>query len=273
MKTVLITGNSGYIGSHLSKNLEGKYRLIGLDLVNPKAIVTDHIIADIRNLDQISYNIDTVIHLAAKVKVNESIVDPINYYSTNLVGTINLLHKVKFKNFIFASTGSANYCNNPYGISKRAAEDCVEQFCHQHKKSWTIFRFYNVIGSNGFAPTNPDGLFFNLIQAIDNKKFTIFGHDYKTKDGTAERDYVHVDEICRAIEMAIEQPANNLENLGHGKGYTVQEIVDTFKKVNNVNFNILLGPRRSGDLESSVLDNPSKYLPNLYNIDDLLQLR
>lgn len=272
MKTILITGNSGYIGSHLSKHLAGKYRLLGLDLVYPKAIVVDHIIADIRQLHHISYEIDTVVHLAAKVKVNESVLEPLNYYSTNLNGTTNILNRVKFKNFVFASTGSAEYCNNPYGISKRAAEDCVKQFCTQYNIPWTIFRFYNVIGTKGFSPTNPDGLFFNLIKAKDSGQFTIFGNDYNTRDGTAERDYVHVEEICHAIEMAIEQPANNLENLGHGQGYTVQEMVDVFKKVNQVDFKVLSGLRRPGDLERSVLDSPSKYLPNLYSMNNLLQL-
>lgn len=273
MKTILITGNSGYIGSHLTKCLSQEFKIIGLDLAQPKAKVWEHFNSDIRNFVGLpKYEIDTVIHLAARVKVNESVLDPINYYSTNLNGTLNLLEKVKCNNFIFASTGSAEYCNNPYGVSKRAAEDCVKQFCQTHNIPFTIFRFYNVIGSSGFSPTNPDGLFYNLIKAVDIGKFTIFGYDYNTEDGTAVRDYVHVDEICSAIINAIDAPALTTENLGHGKGYTVKQIAELFQEINNVKFTINYGPRRAGDLERSVLDNPSLYLPKTYSIQNLLHI-
>lgn len=272
MKRILITGNSGYIGSHLSQRLAKKYEVLGLDIVYPKTLIRDHILADVRKVYEISYHFDTVIHLAALVKVNESVEQPFRYFDTNLNGSVHLLNKVKFNNFVFASTGTAEYCNNPYGVSKRAAEDCIRQYCIEHKIPWTIFRFYNVIGTNGFSPTNPDGLFYNLIKAKQTGRFTIFGSDYNTRDGTAERDYVHVEEICTAIETAIENPANSLENLGHGQGYTVKEMVDIFKKVNQVQFDIDFGPRRQGDLERSVLSKPSTYLPNLYDINNLLQL-
>lgn len=274
MKNILITGNSGYIGSHLSNRLKSKYRVIGLDLVKPQVTINDHIIGDIRQIKAWTMEIDTVIHLAALVKVNESVINPLNYYSTNLNGTTNLLHKMQgtIKNFIFASTGSAEYCNNPYGVSKRAAEDCIKEFCGMAKINYTSFRFYNVIGSSGFPPTNPDGLFYNLLKAKQRGVFTVFGNDYNTKDGTAERDYVHVDEICAAIETAIDQPANGIENLGHGKGHTVNEIIDLFKQVNRCNFDVLYGPRRNGDLERSVLDNPSTYLQNLYTMEELVKI-
>lgn len=271
-KNILITGNSGYIGSHLSQRLKLNYNVYGLDIVKPKCQVTDHIICDIRQIQNFTQDIDTIIHLAALVKVNESVGSPLNYYSTNLNGTTNLLHKITCKNFIFASTGSAEYCNNPYGVSKRAAEDCIQQLCNLKDIPFTIFRFYNVIGSNGYEPTNPDGLFYNLLRARQRGLFTIFGSDYNTRDGTAERDYVHVEEICAAIETAIERPANKIENLGHGKGYTVQEIVELFKQSNKMDFDILYGTRRPGDLERSVLENPSNYLPNLYGMQELVKI-
>ena len=274
MKTILITGNSGYIGSHLTNLLNQKYNVIGLDLIPNKANVTEQLICDIRNVPDLDLEFDAVIHLAALVKVNESVINPIQYYATNLNGTINLLHKIKNKttNFIFASTGSAEYCNNPYGVSKKAAEDCVKQFCNDNNVNFTTFRFYNVIGSSGFSPTNPDGLFYNLLQAKSRGVFTIFGNDYSTKDGTAVRDYVHVDEICKAIEKAINTPANKIENLGHGQGHTVKEIVTLFQKHNNCEFDVKYGARRLGDLERSVLDNPSLYLDNIYGIEELVKI-
>ena len=137
---------------------------------------------------------DAVIHLAARVRVNESQQMPIQYYITNLNGTMNVLAKIKTKNFIFASTGVAEYCYDPYGTSKKAAEDCVIEYCMRHNvQPFTIFRFYNVVGSSGFAPTNPDGLMHNLLQAPERGEFTIFGNDYHTTDGTCVRDYIHVD--------------------------------------------------------------------------------
>jgi len=274
MKTILITGNSGYIGSHLTNLLNQKYNVIGLDLIPNKANVTEQLTCDIRNFPDLDLEFDAVIHLAALVKVNESVINPIQYYATNLNGTLNLLHKIKNKttNFIFASTGSAEYCNNPYGVSKKAAEDCVKQFCNDNNVNFTTFRFYNVIGSSGFSPTNPDGLFYNLLQAKSRGVFTIFGNDYSTKDGTAVRDYVHVDEICKAIEKAINTPANKIENLGHGQGHTVKEIVTLFQKHNNCEFDVKYGARRLGDLERSVLDNPSLYLDNIYGIEELVKI-
>jgi UDP-glucose 4-epimerase len=111
-----------------------------------------------------------------------------------------------------------------------------------------------------------------LVKAKQTGQFTIYGTDYNTKDGTAVRDYVHIDEICKAIALAIEKPANSTENLGHGHGYTVKEIVDQFQFTNSCNFEVLSGPRRQGDLESSVLDKPSKYMNKLYDINELLAI-
>jgi UDP-glucose 4-epimerase len=271
-KELMITGDAGYIGSHLRKLISFEYQLDGIDInIGPERDYNCSQI-DIRSLFSWNRNYDTVIHLAALVKVSESEKYPIDYYQTNLFGTLNVLKNVKCKNFIFASTGAAEKCESAYAISKRAAEDCVRSYCQNHGMSYTIFRFYNVIGSDGINPTNPDGLMWNLMRAFDTKKFTIFGNDYNTKDGTCIRDYVHVNEICEAIKTAIEKPSNGLENLGHGVGYSVKEMVHLFEQINNVKIDIEYGPRRKGDLEISVLDNPSKYMKSLYSFKDYLKI-
>lgn len=276
MKKVMITGCSGYIGSHLSKMLAGRYIIHGLDVKEPIVPVHKFYKVDINKLFTIpdqTEPYDAVIHLAALVNVGESEKMPIMYYITNLNGTMNVLNKVPSKNFIFASTGAAVACESAYGISKRAAEDCVVEYCTKHNpKDYTMFRFYNVIGSDGIKPTNPDGLMFNLMQAPSKGSFTIFGNDYQTKDGTCMRDYVHVNEICNALMTAIEQPANGLENLGHGFGMSVTDMVKAFKKVNNVDFEVIYGPRRKGDIPVSILQNPSKYLKTMYEFEDLLKI-
>ena len=274
MKKVLITGNSGYIGSHLSKMLADSYEVYGLDVNAPQTDrLKDWYNIDIRKLFTIDQEFDCVIHLAALVNVGESEQIPIQYYITNLNGTMNVLNKIKTKNFIFASTGAAQDCESAYGISKRAAEDVVREYCTVHNpKDYTIFRFYNVIGSDGFAPTNPDGLMYNLMKAPKTGEFTIFGTDYETYDGTCFRDYVHVNEICDALRSAIEKPSNQIECLGHGTGRSVRHIVELFKQVNNVEFDVKNGPRRKGDIAISVLDNVSPYMKELYSLEELLKV-
>jgi UDP-glucose 4-epimerase len=276
MKKVLITGNSGYIGSHLSKMLMDtmKYEVHGLDIHDPQYPLNRFYSQDINRQFSLDEEFDAVIHLAALVNVSKSERIPIQYYITNLNGTMNVINKIKTKNFIFASTGAAQDCVSAYGISKRAAEDVIQEYYTQHRPTpYTIFRFYNVIGSDGFKPTNPDGLMYNLMQARESNQFTIYGDDYtETVDGTCVRDYVHVNEICTALGDAIETPANSIQCLGHGVGYTVKEMAEKFKSVNNCDFTIQYGPRRKGDIPYYVLKDVSPYMKNLYTIDDLLKI-
>ena len=276
MKKILITGSSGYIGSHLTRMLKGEYEVYGMDKVEPQESPHAFYHCDINRPFSLEDEFDAVIHLAALVNVGESEIKPIQYYITNLNGTMNVLNKIKTKNFIFASTGAADGCASAYGISKRAAEDVVREYCTTHRPTpYTIFRFYNVIGSTVVTPTNPDGLMYNLMKARDTGYFTIFGNDYNTEDGTCVRDYVHVNEICDALRSAIEKPSNQIECLGHGIGYTVAEIVELFKKVNNIkNIDLLIkvGPRRKGDLETSVLANVSPYMKELYSLEELVKI-
>jgi len=285
MKKILVTGGSGYIGTHLIKELLKKdYEVTNLDtrqlppifmefvqtLDNPKLT---HLPWNINQPLQFPEEYDTVIHLAAVVRVGESKKVPIGYYITNLNGTMNVISQAPTKNFIFASTGCAEHCADPYGRSKRAAEDCVTEYYTEHKPGpYTIFRFYNVIGTGGFPPTNPDGLMHNLMNAMETKEFTICGDDYNTHDGTCVRDYVHVMEVVEALIEAIDNPANGVESLGHGVGRSVKEIAELFKEVNNADFEIKYGPRRDGDLPVNVLEGTSSYMKDLYPLEVLLKI-
>lgn len=272
MKKVLVTGCSGYIGQHLCRLLSPTYEVDGLDIKDPsdKSHIKRFFKSDIRdtvNLPREKY--DAVIHLAALIQVSESVKKPTAYYDTNINGTINIIKYTNYNNFIFASTGAAEQPSNPYSISKLACENIINE---NLIKDFTIFRFYNVIGSAGYSPTNPDGLFYNLLLAKKNGIFNLFGNDYNTPDGTAIRDFVHVMEICCSIEQAIEKPANGIENLGHGKGYSVLEIVEKFKEVNDCDFTINFLPRRNGDLEKSVLNKTSSYMKNFFKFEELIKL-
>lgn len=284
-KNILITGSSGYIGQHLVKLLrkETHHNVYGIDnqkRTNDYLKYKNFLEMDIRydlqdfifNLSDWPSEFDAVVHLAALVRVNESVEQPYSYYNTNINGTANVLHGLKYNNFIFASTGAAENPISPYALSKRVAEDIVHESCHD--SNYTIFRFYNVIGSDGIIqPTNPDGLFSNLIKASKNGTFNLYGTDYSTHDGTPVRDYVHVNEICYAIREAIEKPANGLENLGHGKGHSVMEMITKFQEVNNCKFDVVPCQRREGDLEYSVLDNPSSYMEELYTFSELMKYK
>lgn len=276
VKKVLITGNSGYIGSHLTQLLNKRSDLVlyGLDKDPVKIPINKfsnkNIIEESHIWPYQEVEFDCVIHLAAEVAVGRSVLDPTLYYLTNTLGTLNVLKNLKYKNFVFASTGAAAGLGSPYGISKRMAEDIVKQYCESNQTPFTIFRFYNVTGSDGIDPTNTDGLFFNLIKAKETGLFRLFGDDYNTRDGSAERDYTHVNEICAAVEKAIDGSSNQIENLGHGVGTTVKEMIRIFKEVNDCDFDVIIDGRRAGDLERSVLDNPSKYMKKRYSIKDLL---
>ena len=251
-----------------------KYEVHCLDIVDPRVTANKYYRCDINRQFELNEEFDCVIHLAALVNVGESERIPIQYYITNVNGTMNVINKVKTKNFVFASTGAAEGCASAYGISKRAAEDVVREFCTTHRPTpYTIFRFYNVIGSTVVAPTNPDGLMYNLMKARETGLFTIFGNDYETsKDGTCVRDYVHVMEICDALMQAIEKPSNQIECLGHGVGRTVYEMACIFQDTNQCEFEIKYGPRRKGDLPVSVLKEVSPYMRNLYTIEELLKI-
>jgi UDP-glucose 4-epimerase len=272
-KKILVTGCSGYIGSHLCEMLEDNYDVLGFDMVDPlfpmKNFVNGTIfsVSDLRKLKRHG-NFDAIVHLAALVRVGESEKVPDEYYLTNTFGTLQVLDEINTPHFIFASTGAAELGNSPYARSKRAAEDIVNQAAG----GYTIFRFYNVIGTDGFPPTNPDGLMHKLVEAAAHGEFTIHGNDYEeSHDGTPIRDYVHVNEICNSIITAIEsKPTNTIECLGHGKGYSVKEIVDLFKKTNDIDFTVKYGPRRPGDAPITVLKDVSRFMVQKYDIKDLL---
>ena len=273
---LLITGCSGYIGSHLVKILKSNpdYEIHGLDFrksqIEPDIFLHQNI--TFNHHWNINEEYDCVIHLAAEVAVGRSVGNPILYYQTNTLGTLNVLKNIKTKRFVHASTGSAGPMNNPYGISKRAAEEIVDQYCKENHIPFTTFRFYNVTGMDGINPTNPDGLMWNLINAGKTGVFNLFGDDYNTEDGSAVRDYTHVNEICTALVSAINLSTNQIENLGHGVGTTVKQMISLYKKVNDCDFEVRVCPRRAGDLERSVLANPSPFMQKLYTMEDLMKI-
>lgn len=265
MLKILVTGSSGYIGSHLCQRLRDRYQVYALDLKLPQTTgLADYYHVDIRNSFRLTTHFDCVIHLAALVNVADSQQQPVNYYQTNVVGTMNVLAGVTTRNIIFASTGAVAAADSVYAVSKQAAEHIVAAAdC-----DYTIFRIANVLGTAGFAATNTQGLWHKLCHA--NGTFTINGSDYDTVDGTCVRDFVHVEDVCQAIARAVERPANGTECLGSGSGYSVRQVVEAFQQVNNISLRVRYGSRLAGDTAHSVAPTVSSYYKSTHTLAEML---
>ncbi|MBO68191.1 MAG: UDP-glucose 4-epimerase GalE [Acidiferrobacteraceae bacterium] len=233
-------------------------------------------------------DIEAVIHFAGDVVVPESIKDPLKYYENNVVGSMNLIsacRKCSIGLFVFSSS-AAVYGNpaeipvsettatipiNPYGRTKLITEWNLHDIAASSQNSHSQFRYvalryFNVAGASfdgTLGPATPDST--HLIKVAcetalgKHKTMSIFGTDYPTLDGTCIRDYVHVEDIATAHLDALEYLANGGDserlNCGYGKGYSVQQVVNTIKSVANVNFPIVASPRRQGDAPQVVADN------------------
>lgn len=301
---ILVTGGTGYIGSHTCVELlnEG-YEVVVIDnLSNSKVEVIDKIKkitskeisfyeGDVKDYDVVDKifkenKIDGVIHFAGYKAVGESVKKPLMYYQNNLESTITLLNvmeKYNCKTLIFSSSATVygeqetpKYVetmerkkqSNPYGRTKSMIEQILEDL-YVSDNSWniTLLRYFNPVGSHesGLLGDDPNGIPNNLMPYILKvsthklDKLTIFGNDYNTPDGTCIRDYIHVVDLAKGHLKAINHAKNSksnlyIYNLGSGKGISVQEMVDTFEKVNNLKLNYVYGERRAGDLPEYYAD-------------------
>ncbi len=226
-------------------------------------------------------DIESVIHFAGLKAVGESVEKPIEYYYNNVTGTLvllKLMRKYNCKKIVFSSSatvygdpGTPKYIEefgrgkttNPYGSTKSIIEQILEDL-YASDNSWNIaiLRYFNPIGAHksGLIGEEPQGIPNNLmpfIMKVANKELdhlNVFGNDYEgTKDGTGARDYLHVVDLAighiKALEkLNREKSGVFIYNLGTGTAYTVLEIIETFKRVNNVDVPYKIAPRRSGDL-------------------------
>jgi UDP-glucose 4-epimerase len=273
---ILVTGCTGYIGSHVCKVLfERGYEVIGLDIENEQndvsKWVTYFIHVDVRNV-LLTEKYDAIVHLAGVISVEESMKIPTYYYDTNLNGTLSMLYKIsQGTHFIFASTAGAFEPQSPYARSKVAAEDVIKE----KAKEYTIFRFFNVAGSDGRNTQQGESTHLIRIAAEcaagTRPHMNIYGNDYDTLDGTCVRDYIHVVDLATAIANAVREGPKNTpyECIGSGKGYTVNQVINTMKHVTGVNFTVYDTNRRPGDPASLAIDNQYDGLTPLYNLEDM----
>ena len=228
--------------------------------------------------------IDVVVHFAGLKAVGESCDKPILYYQNNLISTLNLLEVMKeydCKKLVFSSSatvyGSPDKLpikedfplstTNPYGSTKLFIEYMLKDL-YKSDNSWSIaiLRYFNPIGAHSsyLLGENPNGIPNNLmpyIVKVANKELeclSIFGDDYNTKDGTGVRDYIHVVDLAKGHIKAVEKVNSTTKvdcyNLGTGTGYSVLEMVELFKKVNNVDVPYKIVGRRSGDIAECYAD-------------------
>lgn len=245
-----------------------------------------------------THQITDVIHMAAYKSVNESIQKPTLYYRNNIDSLLCLLNYMKLydiKNLIFSSSATVygsseppfleesetgKGLTNPYGKTKYMCEEILKDV---QDMNIYLLRYFNPIGSHpsGLIGDNPNGIPNNIMPYLlrvangQYDKLNIFGDDYDTEDGTAERDYIHVMDLANAHVMALSniKKGLNVYNVGTGKATSVMKLVKTFEKVNNIKINYEITDRREGDVEASYCKSDKIYeelgWKAKYNLEDM----
>ena len=292
IKNILITGGAGYIGSHISEILvKNKKKIFIVDnlstgyrtLINKKAKFFKVNILEVKTVKKIiqENKIDSVIHLAANLIISEGEKYPKKYYRNNVLGTQNLLKACinsTIKNFIFSSTAaiyrdgqfkvSENSIIKPksvYGKTKVKCEKIIQSFCEKNNINYGILRYFNIAGSSPSGKigliNKSDHLFKNFSREIMKKRpvLKIYGNDYKTKDGSCIRDFIHVSDIAeihfKVLEKIDKTNRSKILNCGYNKGTSVLEVAKEFKKQTSKKVKILVTKRRKADLVKIIASN------------------
>ena len=320
---ILVTGGTGYIGSHTCVELlDAGYEIVIIDNLSNSKIETVDKIKEITGKDFKFYegdccnkeilkkifsenDIDAVIHFAGLKAVGESVRKPLMYYRNNLDSTLTLLevmNEYNCKKIVFSSSATVYgdpaklpikedfplSTTNPYGTTKLVIEGILKDL-YKSDPEWSIaiLRYFNPIGAHksGLIGENPNDIPNNLMPYIvkvatkELECLSIFGNDYDTKDGTGVRDYIHVVDLSKghikAIDKVLSESGLDCYNLGTGTGYSVLEIVETFKRVNNIDVPYKIVDRRPGDIAACYAD-PSYAKEKLgweakYGIEDMVR--
>lgn len=310
---ILVTGGAGYIGSHIIELLiKKKFKVFIYDnlvtgykkLINKKAVFIE---GDIKNSKLLiktinDNNINSIIHLAGYLNISEGQKNKKKYYKNNVIGTLNLVKACKnstVKNIIFSSScsiygnikGSVSEKNiakpkSYYAFTKYKSEEIIKKYGKKFNFKYGILRYFNVAGASpsgkiGEIEKSYGHLIKNLaIQSTKLRpKVDIFGNNYNTKDGTCIRDYIHVSDLADIHILALKKISSSKKSLilncGYGKGYSVKEIVEIFKKIKK-GVIIKYKKKRIGDVAQIYSDNSKlkkilKWKPKFNNIQTILK--
>ena len=294
MKTILVAGGAGYIGSHMVALLVKR----GYEVVVADNLRTGHwqavkgarkmYVGDLRDgafLHQIftENKIDGVINFAAFSLVGESVTNPLKYYGNNVEGAVSLLSAMQahgVDKIVFSSTAAAygepekqpieegdrTEPTNPYGATKLAIENMLKWCDCAYKIRYVALRYFNAAGSDTEAGIgedhNPESHLIPLVMKTalgQRDHIGIFGEDYPTPDGTCVRDYIHVKDLAEAHLLALEYlewgGSSDVFNLGNGAGYSVREIIETARRITGKEIKAVVEPRRGGDPSVLIASN------------------
>jgi len=292
MTAVLVSGGAGYIGAHVCKSLaQAGYLPVTVDNLSTGHAAAVNwgpfIQADIRDRPAVlnaitTYGISSAVHLAAYSQIGESLRNPAIYYDNNVAAAtefVSALVDGGVKSLVFSSTAAAygrpNIVPipeshplqpiNPYGASKVAFEQFLHWMSQAHGLRYTTLRYFNAAGADlegeiGESHSPETHLLPLICQAPLGlgKSLTVFGSDYATRDGTAERDYIHVADLANAhvaaLKWLMDGGNNRVFNVGTGRGVTVLEMVKAVERVLGVTVPFCFGPRRKGDPETLVAE-------------------
>jgi UDP-glucose 4-epimerase len=279
---LLVTGGAGYIGSIVSRQLlAAGHEVVVFDSLERghRAAVAPEarfVHADLRDApaiaDTVSQGFDGVLHFAALALVGESVSQPERYYHANVVGTMNLLDAMRASEvprLVFSST-CAIYGQpdevpisesapprpaNAYGASKLAVDLMIGDYCRAHGLGAVSLRYFNVAGASGEAGEDhyPEThLIPNILRTAQgrNPHVEVFGTDYPTSDGTAIRDYIHIEDLSAAHLLALDGTTagtHRIFNLGNGSGFSVRQVIEVARAVTGAEIAVREGPRRPGD--------------------------
>lgn len=285
MKSILITGGAGYIGSIAVKSLLDKdYNVIVVDnlskglkeLIDSRAKFREIDLTDKEKLEDVfrENSINAVIHFAAYKAVGESMQNP-KKYSDNITGTINLLNlmvKYNIPKIIYSSSAAVyepseqeiteNSKVSPgsyYGATKLICENLIKWYAKISNFNYVILRYFNVAGDGGlnYIDPNAQNVIPLIIEVVSGKrdKFLVYGNDYETYDGTGVRDYIHVNDLVDAHISSLNLKTNEIINLGTNKGVSVKELIDITNQITGQNLNYKFVERRKGDCSKLVASN------------------
>jgi UDP-glucose 4-epimerase len=285
-----VTGGAGYIGSIVAQRLVARGdEVTVLDSLyrGHRAAVPEgaaFVQADLLDSDALgsalAAGFDGVLHFAAVALVEESVSNPERYYRTNVVGSLNLLDAMRehgVRRIVFSST-CATYGQpdvvpisedepttpyNAYGATKLTVDRMLTDETRAHGLAAVSLRYFNVAGASGPLGEDhePETHLIPLIlwaAAGRRDHVSIFGTDYPTEDGSAVRDYVHIEDLAEAHMMALDKAApgvHEIYNLGSGTGYSVREVIDAVKRVTGRDFEVREQARRPGDAPRLVAAN------------------